>query len=153
MTDEEFEIYLQSSLDEMAEKQSILDSEYGMGHHERFVVDYETGTLTFFEHEKPKSEASIIPVASHVPEKESLKWAWANENYPESIRDMASFVKKLYLLTGYEMFNIEAVECDESMAWEINALACKVINARGVYRVPHGAINVYVVVTKVRNYG
>lgn len=153
MADEEFDNYLQSSLDEMEEKQEILEREYGLGHHEKFVVDYESGLLTFFKNEKPVVEVSIIPVASHVPEKESLKWAWANESYPTSIRDEASFVKKLYELTGYVMFNNEALECDESMAWEVNALACKVSNSKGVYRVPHGAINVHVVVTNVRNYG
>ena len=103
MTDEEFEQYLQASLEEMEEKQEKLEMEFGLGHFDRFTVDYETCCLSFYEGEEMVLEASITPVASHVPDKDSLKWAWANESYPQEIREMAEFTKQLSELTGFEL--------------------------------------------------
>jgi hypothetical protein len=88
-----------------------------------------------------------------VPDKDSLKWAWANESYPQEIREKAAFTKELGELTGFELFTNESAECDENMAWEINAMACKLMNALGVYRIPHGQINVHVVFSKVSKCG
>ena len=153
MTDEEFDKYLEEALSEVEQKQDYLEKEYGLGHHNKFVVDYETGLLTFFNNEKPMVEASIIPVASHVPEKENLKWAWANSNYPSTVREKSSFTKELYDITGFDLFKNESFECDEEMAWEVNALACKVAQSKGIYRVPHANINVHVIITELRNFG
>jgi hypothetical protein len=47
MTDEDFDAYLESALDELEAKQSLLSDAYGLGRHERFVVDYESLTLSF----------------------------------------------------------------------------------------------------------
>lgn len=152
MTDEEFEKYLNDSLREIEKKQDNLQQSYGLGSHERFVVDYESGKLTFFEKERPLCEASIVTIASHVQEKNSLKWAWANEAYPDNVREESSFVKELYEHTGYTMFKNEGLECDDSMAWEISALACSISNSIGVYRIPHSSIDVYVVITSVQKF-
>ncbi|MES9948590.1 MAG: DUF6882 domain-containing protein [Candidatus Thiodiazotropha sp.] len=149
MTDEEFEKYLQDSMDEMEEKQESLEKSYGIGHLERFEVDYELSELSFFDGGVKKVTAKIIPIASHVPEKQNLQWAWANESFPSEIRSNAAIAKQLGELTGYELFTNERIECDEDMAWEINAMVCKLIGALGIYRVPHGALNMHVVLMEV----
>ncbi len=137
----------------MEEKQDKLEKEFGLGHYERFTVDYETLILSFYDNEQKMVDVSIIPIASHVPEKEDLKWAWANEIYPLEIRKKSEIMKELAKMTGFEMFNNPSIECDEDMAWEINAVACKFTNSQGVYRVPHGHINVHVIITDVTKCG
>ncbi len=149
MTDEEFEKYLQESMDEMEEKQESLEKDYSIGHLERFEVDYEVSELSFFNGGKRNVTAKIIPVASHVPEKQNLQWAWANESFPSEVREKAAVLRQLGELTGLEPFTNERVECDEDMAWEINAMACKFMGALGIYRVPHGAVNMHVVLTEI----
>ena len=151
MPDFDFDEYLSAAQDELQEKQERLNAEFGLGTWSRFVVDFEAGNLQFFEHEALRAHAEIVPVATHVPEKESLKWAWANAQYPEPVLVKASQLKGLKELTGFKMFTEEFVECDESMAWEIAALACKFANALGAYRVPHGNINSYVLITDIRH--
>lgn len=148
MTDEEFEKYLQESMDEMEEKQENLKKRYRIGHLERFEVDYEVSELSFFDRGKKKVTAKIIPVASHVPEKRNLQWGWANKKFPQEVREKAAVTKQLRELTGFELFTNERVECDEDMAWEINAMACKFMGAIGIYRIPHGSVNMYVVLTE-----
>jgi hypothetical protein len=146
----DFDEYLLAAQDELEHKQERLTAEYGLGTWPRFVVDYEAGNLQFFEHEALRVHAQIVPVATHVPEKESLKWAWSNAQYPERVLIEAAEIKGLKELTGFNMFTEDFVQCDESMAWEIAALACKFMEALGAYRVPHGNINSYVLITEVR---
>jgi hypothetical protein len=150
MTTFDLNSYLAEAQEELWQKQADLGAEYGIGTHERFVLDYVDSTLDFFQHEAPKVRTTIIPVATHVPEKRSLKWAWANEQYSAEIRAAASRIKQLAELTGYKIFQTDFVQCDETRAWEITALACKLHEAKGAYRVPHGKIHSYVLITDVK---
>jgi hypothetical protein len=127
-----------------------LQSEYGIGRHGRFVVEYPSGSLTFFEGERPRVVASIVPIATHVPESRSLKWAWANAQFPPEVRAAASRTKELEKVTGHRLFVEEAVDVDEDTAWDIAALACTHLAALGVYRVPHGKVHSYVLILEVR---
>jgi hypothetical protein len=153
MTDPEFETYLDQALDELEAKQTSLKDQYGLGHHGRFVVDYVAGTLTFFDNEAPRAEASILPVSTHIPAKRNLLWSWANHQLPSHVRELSSQVKALRSVTGFEVFANERVECDESMAWEFTALACKCLSAAGAYRVPHGEMHAHVLITSIRQIG
>ena len=74
-------------------------------------------------------------------------------NFPADIRASASRVKELHSLTGFELFNNERVQCDESMAWEFTALACKCLGAIGAYRVPNKETHAHVLITSVRRPG
>jgi len=153
MTNDEFDDFLALAQDELEIKQASLQAEFGLGGYERFVADYEAGVITFFNKEAPRIEAIILPIATHVPDKNSLKWSWADKQLPQSIRDLASQVKRLHVITGFDMFANEAAECDEAMAWEITALACKTLSALGAYRVPHAKLNAYVLITAISHVG
>jgi hypothetical protein len=151
MSDDEFDAYLAAAQDELDRKQQHLKTVYGLGTHQAFAVDYVSGTLDFIANEVPVVRASILPVATHNPEKGSLKWGWANQQLPDTVRADARRVSGLYDITGFDMFRNEALECEESMAWEVAALACKLLDAEGVYRVPHNAVNSYVLIKSLRN--
>lgn len=153
MTAEEFGSFLEESLDELEAKQESLQSRFNLGTHERFVIDYEACTLTFFKNEAPRAEAVILPVSTHVPSKQSLRWSWANGSLPLKTRELASQVKALLDITGFEVFASETVECDESMAWEMTAMACRALSAEGAYRVPHAGLHAHVLLMSVRRFG
>ncbi len=150
MTDEEFDNYLEKACDEHDEKYQFLIDEFGIGSHDSFVVEYENELLQFFKKEKCVVEARILPIASHIPEKSNLVWFWSNRNIPETLREKCSTVKKLYDVTGYDLFKNPSAECDEAMAWEIAAMACKCLNAKGVYRIPHSNLYSYVLITDIQ---
>lgn len=153
MNDEEFDNFVAQALDELDEKNLFLTDSYGLGTHSNFVVEYDKNLITFFINEKPVVVAEIIPVASHIPEKESFKWFWANENLPDAVREHSSATKILYEQTGYDVFSNPHIACDEEMAWEVAAMVCKCLNAVGVYRVPHGNAYSYILLTSVKKYG
>ncbi|MDR2240000.1 MAG: hypothetical protein LBE33_06100 [Zoogloeaceae bacterium] len=147
MTGSEFDTYLAQSVEELETKQATLSATYGIGNYEKFFVDFMAGTLTFLDGDTPKIKALVIPVATHVPSRQNLLWAWANEQLPPAVREQSSRIKELQSITGFELFANERVECDESMAWELTALACKYLSAAGAYRIPNGEIYAYVLIT------
>ena len=154
MTDEEFNNYLNDAIEELETKQNDLISEHGLGNHERFVVNYEDDSLLFFEKEKPVVEAKILPIATHIKEKEHLKWFWANDNFPEEVKKKGEPVKILHKITGHELFIDNFVnEVDDDMAYEIAALSCKALNAKGIYIVPHTNLTAYVLIKEINHYG
>lgn len=150
MTDEEFDDYLDGARAELHKKQSALADSYRLGSAARFVVDHEEGILTTFDKERPVAEARIIPVATHFPEQESLLWAWSNENLPPDVQSQAARIRELYEVTGFDLFKEEPVSCDEVMAWDITALACKHLGTLGAYRMPHKDAHSYVLITDIK---
>jgi hypothetical protein len=48
------------------------------------------------------------------------------------VRQLSMAVKEPHSATGFDMFVQEAIECDEPMAWEDAALACKCLKGRGL---------------------
>ena len=149
MTEEEFETYLAEALDELEAKQDWLMAEYGIGMYDRFHIDYTTGRLVFFEDGDLVVETTIVPVATHVPKKYSLQWAWVNIQLPSSVRQEAAAVKELSRFTGFELFEDRIVKCDAEMAWKLTASACQFLGTIGAYRVPHGKVNSYVLIKSI----
>lgn len=152
MNDEEFDKYLSESITELEEKRVLLETDYGIGHHERYILEYENNSLLFFDKEYPVVEATIIPVAAHITDIDQLVWFWSFKDLPEPVRKISSAVKKLYDLTGHEHFRRMSVPCNESMAWDIASMACKFLDAKGVYRVPQGGMYAYVLISHIEHY-
>jgi hypothetical protein len=149
MTDPEFESYLAEKVAALKSKQGYLQSEFGLSSYERFWVDYEKEELSFFDGDVLKLKFEITEVGSHVAEKESWKWAWANSHLPAHVRKKAERLKGLTQKTNLEVFSNETCEIDEPMAWEFAALACDYLGALGVYSIPHKNLRAYVLLDKL----
>ena len=150
MTDEDFDNYLNEAIDELDEKHASLISEYDIGGHSEFVVDYEKQLLTFFENEKPFLEAKIIPIAHHDSGSGKFVWFWANQELPEQLRKKGEPIKAIYKITEAEIFVEDSLECGETMVWEIAALVCKGFDSIGVFCVPEDNLNSYVLIEEIK---
>jgi hypothetical protein len=149
MTDAEFESYLAERVTELKSKQSYLQSEFGLSSYGRFWVDYEKEELSFLDGDVLKLKFEITEVGSHVAEKESWRWAWANSHLPPHVRKKSEKLRGLTQKTNLEIFSNEHCQIDEAMAWEFAALACDYLGALGVYSVPHKNLKAYVLLDKV----
>jgi hypothetical protein len=139
MTDDEFEHFVGSAMNELEEKQDRLSSEYGLGTHARWWLDQETEQLVFFDGSDNKVlVASVVHIGSYAANSKTWKWAWANEFVLPSQREKATSLRALADQTGYTLFAREGpVELeDESMAWELASMALRHLGALGVYRAP-----------------
>ncbi len=149
MTDAEFDSYLAQVVTDLQAKQNYLQSEFGLSTYERFWVDYEKEEISFLDGDVLQLKFSITDIGSHVTEKNSWKWAWANPHLPAHTRANSERLKGLTQKTGFEIFSNENCEVDEPMAWEFAALACDFLASLGVYSIPHKNLRAYVLLDQV----
>jgi hypothetical protein len=149
MTDAEFETYLADKVAALKSKQSYLQSEFGLSSYERFWVDYEKEELSFLDGNVLKLKFAITDIGSHVAEKESWKWAWANPHLPNHVREKAERLKGLTQKTGFQIFSDAHCQIDEIMAWEFTAVACDFLASLGAYSVPQKNLKSYVLLDRL----
>jgi hypothetical protein len=139
MTDEDFEDFVESSMDHLLAKQEDLKSKYGLGTFTRWHFDQATETLSFFDSAgKLALEADVIDIGSYASDSNTWKWAWSNESVLPALREKAEPLRKLQALTGIDIFGSESAVtvADEEMAWELVAMSIRQLGALGAYRAP-----------------
>lgn len=139
MTDEEFELFLSSAMDELWEKQDRLEINFGFGSYPSWFFD-QTKELLELRDETGKNIliAEVVVVGSYAANSNSWKWAWSNDSLTPSIREKSAALKELKLLTGIDLFDREfpvSID-DENMSWELAAMATKKLGAMGIYKAP-----------------
>lgn len=139
MTDDEFVQFMQDAVDELNEKQDALEQEYGFGGHARWAFDQVTEKFQLLDEAgRVMVEAEVVDIGSYSPKSNTFKWAWSNPSILPALREKSIRIKGLEAYTGISLFGDEnafTVE-DESMAWELAAMAVKYIGAMGCYRGP-----------------
>jgi len=139
MTEQEFNHFLTSALDELWEKQEKLESEHGFGTFSRWFYDQATEMLELFdENDKKVVIAEVINIGSFASNSNTWKWAWSNESVLPNLRKKSETLKTLGAITGLGLFTDEsaiAIE-NEDMAWEIAAMSVRQLGAKGIYRAP-----------------
>jgi hypothetical protein len=151
MTDQEFDTFLAVATGELNGKQRYLESEFGIGRCERFFIDYEKDELQFFEDGICYVTFSFTAVGTHVPGKRSWRWSWANPSLPESVSQKSGNLKKLFEMTGFEVFRQPDVSADEAMAWGFVALSCKALDTIGAYSMPQRDLRAYVLLDSIKD--
>lgn len=151
MTEDEFELYLQAAVDELAAKQKRLQLEFGLGVHPRWDYDGRTGLLSFTGADGvPAIDAQTIQIGSFSPDTKTFLWSWANDSVPEAERTKSARMQGLADLTGIDLFRSEGAELDEEMAPQLIALCVRYLNALGVYRTPTDSLQVFLAITDVK---
>ena len=153
MTNDNFDCFLRSAVDELKEKQSLLQAEHRFGSYTRWSFDQTIGLLEMYDADDRKvCEADVIFIGSHAGNANTWRWAWSNETLLPGHREKSAPLKALGDLTGLDLFVSEQafVIDDEPMAWDLAAIIVKYLNALGVYRAPHGQLNSFLALTGVR---
>ena len=137
MTDSEFEAFVDNALDELEEKQHLLDAGYRLVDAGRWWFEQSTGKLQFFDHnDLLSSEADVMHIGSYSPKSNTWNWAWGNASVLPWLREKAEKLKELEVITSIELFSYEnpfTVE-SESMAWELAAMSIQHLQAKGCYK-------------------
>ncbi|MEN5031577.1 DUF6882 domain-containing protein [Pseudomonas sp. Ps21-P2] len=155
MSEDNFEVLLETAMAALMSKQEALQQKYGLGGMARWWLNQETAALSFFDElDREVVRALIINIGSFVPKQSSWKWAWSNPSVPDALRERASPLKELQAITGFELFGDEEafpIE-DESMAWELAAFAVQHLKAVGCYRAPSSSDGptIYLAITELK---
>jgi hypothetical protein len=136
MTDNEFGAFIDACYHEFEAKQEALKS-HGLSTFERFWYDQETRKLQFFDGDELKKEWPFVVIGTWAHQKDDWLWGWANESLLEPIRKESAACKQLAEITGFDFATTPHVKADETMAYEIVAMALHVLSAVGMYRIPH----------------
>ena len=155
MSEDNFEVLLETAMAALMSKQQALQQQYGLGGMARWWLDQDTASLSFFDElDRKVAEALIINIGSFVPKQSSWKWAWSNPAVSDALRERASPLKELQAITGFELFGDEeafSIE-DEAMAWELAAFAVQHLKAVGCYRAPSSSDGptIYLAITELK---
>jgi hypothetical protein len=139
MNDDEFQTFLDESMDALEEKQAKLKTEFGLSDFSRWHFDQRTERLQFFNAKDQLSLiADVVDIGSFASNSNTWKWAWANGSVLASLREKAETLKELGALTGLDIFTSESAVAvdDENMAWELTAMSVRHLSAIGAYRAP-----------------
>lgn len=136
MTDEQFDAFLDICYKELEEKQEKMFENYKIGTYEDYWFDQMTRTIQFKNNGCVGVEFYIVCVGTWAHKKDTWMWGWANSSFVQEIRFDAEKLKKLKEITGYELFEEEGFDCDETMAYELTAFAVHHLNAIGMYKIP-----------------
>lgn len=137
MSDAEFDTFVESSKAALQVKQDALESRFNLGHYASWSYDSSDSSLCLADDSGcVRMKADVIQIGSYSLEKCTWVWAWANLSLPAIQRERSEPLRGLYNRTGFNLFENEACEADESMAWELAAMAVEHLNAQGCYRGP-----------------
>lgn len=151
MTDEEFQNYLDDCYEELEKKQQHLIDNYGFGSFDKYEYDFDKEEIYFIKNGIIEVKAKIIPIGSYNSDSKTWMWAWANEAFPEELRNKSSKLKQLEEITGFEMFGNEMAEIDEDMTWEIAGMSLNLLNYEGIYRGPANNTQYFYAMEKVQS--
>lgn len=136
MTAEQFNEFVDKCYEELEVKQEKLFNLYNIGTYDSYWFDQATKTLQFKNNDEVGLEFNIICIGTWAHQKNTWMWGWANESFTNEIRQDASILRGLKELTGYKVFEELGFECDESMAYELTAMALNYLNALAMYKIP-----------------
>jgi hypothetical protein len=138
MDDQQFNALLGRAVQELREKQQLLDEEYDLGKYSRWWFDQETATLEFYDaQDKVGLVADLVDIGSYSTRSGTWKWGWSNESVLPSLRQHAEKLKELRAITGMDLFGWEdPFKVDAESAWELAAIAVMHLSALGCYRAP-----------------
>ncbi len=148
MDDDQFAAFVDESYDWLEKQQAQLQETYDIGSYDAYWYDQEQGVLQFKNNDVVELEFSYVGIGSWNNEKNSYMWAWGNNTVVEERQRESLRIQALAEKTGIALFTTKAFECDEGMAWELAAMAAKELNALGVYRIPHGSLEIFLAIMK-----
>jgi hypothetical protein len=149
MDDARLGAFVTGCVEKLTQKQTALSAR-GVGSYERFEVDLANGKLRFFEGEQLALEADVTPIGTHVSERESWQWAWANNSFPEPVRERAAKLKELAAQTENAAFAQRTLEVDETQTWQLVAMACEHLGALGTYDFQTRSARLYVTIDRIQ---
>ncbi|MCB1955316.1 MAG: hypothetical protein KDG55_06545 [Rhodocyclaceae bacterium] len=151
MDSQAFQRYLDSCIESLNSKQQALFETYQIGTFEAFDIDVDAEELHLLDDGEVALSARMVPIGSYDPESGSWMWGWANEAFPDALREKSARLKGLEAVTGFELFGAEMLQIDEDMAWEIAAMALDRLEAQGVYCGPASDTLYFYALTDIRH--
>ncbi|MGE3820808.1 MAG: DUF6882 domain-containing protein [Isosphaeraceae bacterium] len=151
MSLDQFQAFVTRNVTDLQAKQADLERRFGLSGFARWWFDQPTGLLRFEDSaDRAPVETPFTEVGSYSVKTRTWVWGWANGSVLEEQRKKSSRLRALAELTGFDVFRRGVWEADESLAWELTALAVGHLGAQGAYRCPMDHLHVFLAIEGVR---
>ncbi|MGH8492474.1 MAG: DUF6882 domain-containing protein [Moraxellaceae bacterium] len=151
MNEDEFEAFLAASATALEQKQAELEKRHGLSSMGRWKLDHHEGHLDFLDElGRRQLRFATTPIGTFAQNRDSWKWAWANDKIEQPWRGRADKLRGLYEKTEYDLFNEEGeFAVDAVMSWELAAMAVAHLGALGCYRAPNREVFLFLALDEV----
>lgn len=136
--DDHYNKLLNECVAEVDRKNQYLADEYGFGSFERWDIDQDIGELVFSDGGVPKFVCSVTMLGSFSDQSQTWMWGWANPSLLEPLTCDTNAVREYGAQNGIGDLTVEKTAANEGDAWALSALACRILEGRGLYRGPTG---------------
>ncbi len=145
----EYQILLQRSVEELKIKTATHDSLFNLGT-AAWSADLEKGVIEFTSPTGIKAVCSLQIIGTINTQDGTWLWSWGNDTIDSKLQSHALAVKKYGEQNHIQKFTSRKFSCSEEAAWEFAAVACKLGNAEGAYRGQAGSVHVFMTYYNVK---
>lgn len=132
-----FEDFSKKAYEYLNQQQDTCTTVYKIGDYEHWFYDQTTGELIFSDKGMNKLIIDYEEVGSVSEETDTFLWAWANPHVEEKIKSEIIKVKEYGLKRDFEDLINSKWTADQYSGWEMTAISCYLLKAKGAYRIPH----------------
>jgi hypothetical protein len=135
MSDTEFGEFLDQCRGELRTKQELL-MKFAGG--KPYNFDLHSAVLTIGD-----EKFSITVAGSFCPSRSTWLWGWANDTFPESVRNQSSNIRTLYATTGFQVFLDHGIRATKRDAEDLTAMAVHALESSGFWRLVSDDFELY----------
>ncbi|WP_425404650.1 DUF6882 domain-containing protein [Hwanghaeella sp.] len=133
---EQWESFLSEAFSELKRKQTILGTEYGFGNHERWDLDQKNRAILFSNDGSLSLRANFDAVGSISTTAGTWLWSWANPSLTADTYENMLVVREFGETRKIRPLILPEWPGDETDGWEMTAVAVKLLDSQGAYRIP-----------------
>lgn len=124
---------------------------WNLGKEKSWNINTESGNIHWSFRDGSMRSATVQLIGTLQQDTSEFRWAWSNPSVPEALRQAAETLRQWGRTRGFPEFLEAKTTVDELRAWSWTALAARLSNADGGYRVDTGNGSwLYLVFTNVR---
>lgn len=128
--------FLTDAFSELEDKQQRLETEFQIGHSDRWDYDQRHGTILFSNAGTVVVRAAAQFIGSISTTSNTWLWSWANTSLiPGTFEDLFA-VRNFGETQQFAKLTVPKWPADEVDGWEMSAVAVKRLEAQGAYRAP-----------------
>lgn len=143
---ETFDSYLAKICKELKVAQDAFNTKYQIDDYDSWYYDQASGVFTFSNNQEERF-FSFQCIGSFAPKAGTWLWSWSNSNTYPNVKIESQRIKEYGISKGIEKLTSNSWKAEEVDGWEMLALAYKLLNPLGVYRIPTDGIYMFLIFT------
>lgn len=152
MNSREYKLYCRQAYESLLQLNEQLKQDFKLEIWKRWDYDLEASTLTFSNDDIPRVIATIQAAGTTSSKSGTWMWGWANGTLPSCVTDQLFRIKQFGEGENISQLAKDKFPADEELAWQLAAVATRILGGKGVYRCPSGNGLLFLVVMDICFY-